>query len=177
MEKIIQIKLNGAKQIIQSKLQESLEGKACWLSAYDQVADWFEDNKQKGLLLMGGQGVGKSFLCREVIVPIIKSREYGIWKNVISVTPFDIGKKLENITNTKCPVYFDDFGIETPYTVYGNTVDPLVQLTFYAEPCGQLLILTTNMTDNAIIERYGHRVFDRLNYLCRRIEFKAMSFR
>lgn len=178
MNEVIQINLKDAKQVMLKHLIKKLGDKTVWLSEFDEIADWFTDNKRKGLLLIGGQGVGKTFICKEVVVPIIMSREYGIWKNVISVDPFNIGEHHEEISaKGRCPVFFDDIGMETPFVEYGNTIDPFPELVYRAEAEGKLLILTTNKTWEEIEERYKARVTDRLRKLCRIIEFKAESFR
>ncbi len=170
------IALQDARSILRRKMLEILGEDVIWLPQYEEIAEWLSDNKGKGLLLRGGQGVGKSFITREILVPIIKDPRL-LRKNIIEVTPYDIGKKIERITADGVPVFYDDLGLESPYQYMGNTIDPFVMLTYYAEVKGMFLLLTTNLSADDIVRRYGPRVADRLNYLCKTIEINSNSFR
>ncbi len=179
MREIPLLKVRNARQLLLNGLRDKLGDRAFWLPEYEKIAEWLTDNSRKGLLLSGERGNGKTLVCTEILPKIFM--DYGL--NLSIQTPFTIGPNIKALTGSDtgmpcyCPVMFDDVGLETPYTEYGNTVDPFVQLVYYAEKNGQLLVLTTNYGMDWFGERYGLRVTDRLRYLVKTVEFKSTSFR
>lgn len=172
MNKIMNISIENAKELLKSKINEVLETECVWLKEYDEIADWLSDNKGKGLLLIGGQGVGKTLICRDVMPAIFKS----IGKNLVWSRPFDMAKMVDDM-NCTCPWSIDDIGLEGTANNYGNRFEPFVEVIYNAENNGQLLILTTNMTSKQLVERYGERIIDRLKAIVRPIVISGSSMR
>ena len=141
-----------------------------YLPEYDKVVDWLNDNKSKGLLLAGNVGRGKSVILNGVI-PIIYKAVYNV-----ELKP-EIAKKITEVKTTRYSCVIDDIGTEEIIKDYGNRIDPVEYLISDCEDNARLLILSTNLNDANLKKRYGVRVVDRINRLCRLIIFQGKSFR
>ena len=173
MNKITSIKIENAKELLRQKLAEVLEEEPVWLPDYDAIADWLSDNNEKGLLLVGGPGVGKTLICDEVFDDIFKNK---LGLNYVKSTPFDMAGKIEEM-NDNCPWFIDDIGLEGIRVDYGNRSEPFAEIVYNAEKNGQLLVLTTNMTNEQLVARYGDRIIDRLHAIVKPIVIRGKSLR
>lgn len=143
------------------------------LPEYDQVIDWLADNEGKGIFLTGSYGRGKSVISNGVI-PII----FRVYHN----------KVLTCITSRnlyKYPDYFkqwayaiDDIGQESlSVKDYGTTDYPVINAVCECEDKMKLFIVTSNLTKTELGQKYGERIVDRINRLCRVVVFKGISLR
>jgi DNA replication protein DnaC len=173
----VHITITNARERLETELHRFLGDKAQWLPAYDRVAEWLNDNKGRGLLLVGTTGLGKTIIC-ERILPAI----FG--QNVLSVKATDMRAKLDGLLKERV-VIIDGLGRE-PAKHYGNPDDSFFQLCDAAEQNGNLLIITTNLSTTpvndpryplSIQERYGNEVISRLRSIVRAIEFKGTDMR
>lgn len=169
----MQIKLSNAKEILRRGLDWAVKGQAIWKPEYDEIANWLEDNKGKGLLCVGGAGLGKTLICDKVLEVIFK-RYLGL--NYVKFTPFDMSANIEEIKG-KCPTFIDDVGLEPTSVEYGNRKEPFVEIIYNAEKEGQLLVLTTNLDLGKLKERYGERTIDRMKAIMKAVVFKGESMR
>lgn len=150
---------------------------------------------RKGLCLFGGVGVGKTTLmekffqnqtqsyimkmCRAVEDEFAQKgdivlKEYGITKQC-SVNGDPYGHQILGYC-------FDDLGTEPPSKYYGKNVDVMAEILLNRYdnkvPFNQTHI-TTNLSTDEIITRYGSRVADRMQQMFNMIAFndKAKSRR
>lgn len=144
-----------------------------WLPEYNQIADWLKDNDGKGLLCLGDCGRGKTLICHNILKVYFSYYEM---LNYLRFDAVDLGKNLE-IIKEGCPTLVDDFGTEMPYSMYGMKRECFSEIVDHAEKTGQLLVLTTNLSIDQIIERYGQRTFDRLRAITRLVVFSGESMR
>lgn len=72
----------------------------------------------------------------------------------------------------------DDIGIE-PVEVkrFGTATTPLVDVINERYANQRCTIITTNLDDDSVIERYGDRTEDRLREMCNKIAFNGESYR
>jgi DNA replication protein DnaC len=154
-----------------------------WLPEYDQVIDWLADNKGKGLFLCGSYGRGKSNIINAVIRPLFQildrrsipgchasllpiEKSYGIY-----------GKyTYENLLNKKI-IYIDELGTEKMVTDYGEKYEAFIEILNNAEQNLNILIISSNLTADLFLARYGDRSLDRIERLCRIIKFEGDSLR
>lgn len=140
-----------------------------WLPEYDEIVDWLCDNKGKGICLAGSNGRGKSNIINSVLPLIFKAYHKKILNPYNAREMF--GKRLE------WAVVIDDMGQDSIVNNYGNTIDPVELAICHCEERMKPLFMSTNLTKEQILKRYGIRVLDRINRLCRIVVFKGESFR
>ena len=74
-------------------------------------------------------------------------------------------------------IYIDDVGTEDISNIYGNKRIPFAELVDAAEKEGKLLIISTNLDEDHLKEKYGERVVDRLRAITRKITISGKSMR
>lgn len=162
--------LEQAMTAILSSMGERLE----WLPEYDRVADWLADNNGKGLFLFGNCGRGKSLLARYAIPAIIRAFS----RRIVSVV--DCGSQQVNIDEIlrRKLIVLDDVGVEVDRIDYGTRRNVVVEAINKAQDDpATMLIMSSNLSGEAIRDRYGDRIYDRVKYLCHRVAFNGQSLR
>ena len=150
-----------------------------WIPEYDEVIDWLTDNKGKGLFLTGSCGRGKSNIINGVIRPFFLVR-YG------RTLPGCRGSQLpdkkgeyftfQTLLKHKC-IYIDELGTEKMVTEYGEKYEAFNDIINTAEENLNILIISTNLTGELFLKRYGERSLDRIERLCRFVKFEGNSLR
>jgi DNA replication protein DnaC len=121
---------------------------------------------QKGLLLAGSYGLGKSLMFSAASQAQIPENRFGITTTNSAVQQYEAdGPKYLNqfFTGNRC---FDDFGTESKAWHYGKQVDIFKTIleerynTFINK--GIKTHISTNLTIDEISKRYGERVESRL---------------
>ena len=138
---------------------------------YREVADWLSDNKGRGLLLYGSCGLGKTMLARYVIPQILF--HYNTPRKIThtySITELNDEQKLNEALGFNI-LSVDDVGVEENMVVYGKRRNPFDEIMDAVEKQGKLIIITTNLTQKELTERYGTRVMDRIKATTRRVVF------
>jgi len=75
-------------------------------------------------------------------------------------------------------LYIDDLGVERLVSKeYGNDIYPLMEVISYRYRKTLPTIITTNLNEKQIIDRYGLRLQDRLDEQYDKIIYKNSSFR
>lgn len=170
------IRIPGAKVILKNAIEYFLgkEGKKpVWLSQYDQVASWLEDNEGRGLFLYGGCGLGKTFITRYAITAILLKY---CNKVVASFDMAEVNKDPDKIL-AKHIISLDDIGTEDISVRYGEKRSIVPEILDATEKYGKLLLMTSNLGAEDLIKKYGNRTFDRILAVTKRIEFDGKSFR
>ena len=146
---------------------------AKWNTDYENIADWLTDNKGKGLMLVGGCGVGKTLIGMRIL-PLLLNHYCG--KVVTICTANELNKTPDEIMRNHI-IYIDDVGTEDVSNIYGNKRVPFAELVDIAERDGKLLIFSTNLDDEHLKAKYGDRVVDRLHAIVRKITITGKSNR
>lgn len=144
------------------------------LPEYDGVVDWLTDNEGKGLFLYGNCGRGKSFIARRVI-PAIMLHD----KNIImrSFSMKEAFENMEDIIKNRSIIILDDLGAETDVVSYGMKVNVFNEIIDDVEQKNKLLIVTSNLTSEQIMKRYGERTLERIKSTTKRVLFTGDSMR
>lgn len=172
----VQINVPNAKKVLENALNYflNLEGKEMkWLSQYDSVAEWLEDNKGRGLLLYGSCGLGKTFLTRYVITAILLKY---CNKVVHSFDMVEVNKDPDKVLS-KHIISLDDVGTEDISIKYGERRSIVPEILDATEKYGKLILITSNLGGEDLIKKYGNRTMDRILAVTKRIEFNGKSFR
>lgn len=154
-----------------------------------ELLDYFTGNSEKGLMLHGGVGSGKTYLmglfscnpkasygvvsCREVSSLFTKEGYESIrafyyisrgYKNYFSQTDYG-----------KC---FDDLGEEKNKKYFGNelnVMEEIIESRYNNKKLWQYTHITTNLNVDQIEEIYGKRVRSRMREMFQLIEFKGVT--
>lgn len=143
-----------------------------WLSAYDEVVKWANDNKGKGLLLLGDYGTGKTLISCRILLPLINH----FWQQEhLGDTDYWLCKfpasSLASAAECTSNLIIDDLGIEDISNNYGEKIDYFARVINKIEFEGKLLICTTNLDTDELKKRYGFRVWDRMKALMKPVVF------
>lgn len=162
--------LHKAMTVVLSSMGERLQ----WLPEYDEVAEWLAGNKGKGLFLYGSCGRGKSLLVRYAIPMLFR----GFCQRIVTVV--DCGTNQHNIDEILRHKFIalDDIGTEVDRKDYGTLRNVVVEAINKAQDDpGVMLVMSSNLSGDAIRDRYGDRILDRIKYLCQRVAFNGKSLR
>ncbi len=175
MPERIMLQVPNAKQRLYNGLRYMLtkQGETTqWLPEYDLIADWLTDNKGKGLLLAGSCGRGKTLIATRVLPLFFAERNliYSIYNS------YDLNSRQREVIRSHI-LCIDDLGIENESVQYGERKNVFVELIDSVEKKGKLLVVTTNLTQDEIEEKYGTRTIDRFFSCCEIINFSGKSLR
>lgn len=158
------------------------------LPEYAGIIDWMTQTEGRGLLLYGDCGRGKSVILTGV-VPVLLAMK-GCHSQPIHADdfarPYDFAARTAGydpkMTNleylTRCPYpIIDELGVEPLVNDYGEKYEGFNRIVNAAERYLRPLFLSTNLTREQLLRRYGERTFDRLTRLCRVVEFRGESLR
>jgi DNA replication protein DnaC len=156
-----------------------------WLSEYNDILEWLKDNKGKGLYLTGDCGRGKTDLILGVLVPLymicFKKRLMGFHatrlSEKVSIQFEDRFKWNYEVVRSWKVAYIDELGTERMISDFGEKIEPFNEILNEAEQKLNILIISSNLTGEQFLERYGDRTMDRLKRLCKIISFKGNSLR
>ena len=157
------------------------------LPEYDEIIEWMSNTNDKGLMLMGDCGRGKSVILNYVIPVLFRIKD----RIVMSVHAQDMSKQIpinpratihihrsymDYLLDTAYPI-IDELGIEPMINDYGEKFEGFNLVLNAAERYHRPIFISTNLTVEQIYERYGDRTMDRLTHLCRTVHFKGDSLR
>lgn len=147
--------------------------KLVWIPEYDEIVNWMVNNRGKGLALVGSNGRGKSiFLCR--VLPFLFRIKDKVLKPKLAIT---LKSEDVEILETKWAIVLDDIGQEQIINDFGTKIDAVEKLISICEAEMRPLFISTNLTYSQLQKRYGSRITDRINRLCKIVEFSGKSFR
>ena len=169
----VQIHVPDAADNLKRGLKYFCGNKAKWNADYEKIVQWLTDNKGKGLMLVGGCGVGKTLIGMRII-PLLINHYY---RKVVTIcTANELNKSPDEIIKYRI-IYVDDVGTEDISNIYGNKRVPFAELVDLAERDGKLLMFSTNLDDEHLAAKYGDRVVDRLHAIVKKVTINGKSNR
>lgn len=157
------------------------------LPEYDEIIDWMTNTDDKGLMLMGDCGRGKSVILNYVLPVLFRIKN----RVLLPVHAQDMGKVmpppataqaavtrtyLDHLLSSGFPL-IDELGVEPMMNNYGEKSEGFNQVLNVAERYHRPVFISTNLSPEQIYERYGDRTMDRLTHLCRTVHFSGESLR
>lgn len=173
--KKVSIHIDNAKLLLCNGLKYYCGEGAVWQPEYEEVAEWLTDNKGRGLWLCGECGRGKTLIGAKIL-PVLFNF-YHFPRKIISL--YD-AKDMNNVYNDivkKHIIYIDDVGKESVEVNYGNRNLRFPDIVDEAEKKGKLLMFSTNLSQEKMVEKYGERTVDRLRAITKKIVFRGKSLR
>lgn len=122
-----------------------------------------------GLLLLGGVGVGKTFFFKARMIPVLSMQR------ICERTLSEVRAALENHMNDE--ILIDDIGVEPEFNNYGVKINILEVIVEERLASNARTHFTTNLSVEALSNRYGVRVFDRIKELAKLITMSGDSKR
>jgi DNA replication protein DnaC len=159
-----------------------------YIPEYDQIVEWMTDTEGRGLLLIGDCGRGKSIIAT-CLVPVLLAMKnlyaYPVHSDDLekpypfAASTMGMDAKMTNLDYLcRCPFpVVDELGVEPLINNYGEKWEGFNRIINAAERYYRPLFISTNLTKQELLHRYGERTLDRLQHLCRIIEFKGESLR
>ena len=149
-----------------------------------KVAEWMMGNPvRSGLLFQGTIGSGKTTLMYAM---------YGLYKQFASPVIYTTACELHNQFKHQLEkdasryeeflkakyLFLDELGSEPERCQsYGTDYTPVQNLISYRYDRKLPTIVTTNLADDKILDRYGPRMMDRINEMFSILRFKGDSYR
>lgn len=156
----------------------------------EHLKDYFRifPNVDKGLLVYGSLGVGKSMffrIIRSMAYELVKDHAYqGLWFSECTA-PWLVSERMASVQDGyvgsfdissyhRGRLYIDDLGAEQ---LCFNKYELLEEILFQRHRNEALTMVTTNLTPEEIGKRYGARVFDRLSEMFHIVKWEGKSKR
>lgn len=148
-----------------------------------RVAEWLKNDSKDGLLLYGTVGTGKTTLMRSLyqvlhddfnrrvdigsasqLVELFQHRD-------IDSYPFEYEKNVDFL-------FIDDAGVEPDYCcIWGTDYEPMRDLLAYRYDARKYTIISSNLGNEELIQKYGLRIFDRMIETYDRITYEFEGYR
>lgn len=150
-------------------------------SNINKVVTWLVEDRRPGLLLYGNYGAGKTTMGKAISLLISNLNAVNV---VFQTTSRELGnvaavdvEAFNNLKKVKM-LYIDEVGREQ-LTVqnYGNKINPFIELLEYRYDRQLFTILTANLTDEEILDRYGVYIDERITENFDKINYTNKSYR
>ena len=148
-----------------------------------RVAEWLKNDSKDGLLLYGTVGTGKTTLMRSLyqvlhddfnrrvdigsasqLVELFQHRD-------IDSYPFEYEKNVDFL-------FIDDAGFEPDYCcIWGTEYEPMRDLLAYRYDARKHTVISSNLGDEELVQKYGLRIFDRMIETYDRVTYKFDGYR
>lgn len=159
-----------------------------YIPEYDLIVDWMTDTEGRGLLLIGDCGRGKSIIVT-CLVPVLLAMKnlyaYPVHADDLekpypfAASTMGMDPRMTNLDYLcRCPFpVVDELGVEPLINNYGEKYEGFNRIINAVERYYRPLFVSTNLSKDEMLNRYGERTLDRLQHLCRIVEFKGESLR
>lgn len=145
----------------------------------------YEGTQRNWLHIQGSLGRGKTTLARAIGFTIMAHSK---WQFTVKEHPAmevaryarqeDLQAAFERICNERNVMSIDDLGTEAAEVMcFGNMIQPMVEVFNARYSRNRPMIYTTNLNGEALMNRYGDRVLDRMREKAVIITLQGDSYR
>lgn len=144
------------------------------------VAEWLTGDHRPGLLLYGNYGAGKTSMGKATALLVSNMIKHVVYhttaRELCNMAASD--KEAFNEYKKQKMLYVDEVGREQ-LTVqnFGNRINPFVEVLEYRYDNQMFTILTANLTEEEITDRYGVYISERLTENFDKINYTNPSYR
>lgn len=168
------------------RMEVGRRGNDCLWDAFTEerlqkVARWLKESRRTGLLLYGSVGTGKTTALK-VLEQLFRldagqSSKVRNISCVALVTTFSSDSYLYAEARECRTLLLDELGCEPECSIYGVYRTPVIDLLCSRYNYQRPTVVTTNLGDREILERYGARLWDRFQEEYDRITYEGSSYR
>lgn len=138
---------------------------------YEKMKKWCKlESEIKNIIISGNTGIGKTYLLEAMLDELIKKEKFAVYTTAFKLnqnflkyhTTFYNEEKIAFLEKyIECDVLFiDDLGTEP--LLNNVTVDYLYLIVNERLIANKPIVISTNLSIDALLERYGERIFSRL---------------
>lgn len=177
-------KLFGAHFKIHAIDYEIIYQIIAWIVNDEKACKKYNISRDKGILLSGQVGCGKTSLMKLFATLTPMSRSYRV-KPAREITMefskegYDVINRYSRSVRSPKPICFDDIGVEPPMRYFGDQINVVgeILLTRYELFISKRIQThaTTNLNSEELESRYGSRVRSRLREMVNVIAFSPES--
>ena len=151
-----------------------------WIVNDQQACKKYNISNDKGILLSGPIGCGKTSLIKlfSTLVPKHRSYTFKTTRDIsmeFSKQGYNIIHKYSRSIRSPKAICFDDIGIEPPMRYFGDNINVIAEILLSRYDIftskGVLTHGTTNLNSQELENRYGNRVRSRLREMFNLISF------
>lgn len=151
-----------------------------------KVGHWLATTRKTGLLLYGKVGTGKTTMMKAMYTVVNNGARS--WSEVCYVSATILmdqflahqdGKASRYLEYAEAKILFiDDLGSEPVRCMtYGMERTPILDVLYHRYNLQLITVITTNLEDRDLAERYGTRMLDRMNETFDRLYYAGNSYR
>ncbi|OJV23471.1 MAG: hypothetical protein BGO30_09245 [Bacteroidetes bacterium 41-46] len=140
---------------------------------------WLSEDLKPGILLYGNYGAGKTTMGK-AIAELLNNLGYPMR----SITARDIANLVAidpeafNTLKRENKLYIDEVGREPLVAKnYGNDKNPFIEMLEFRYDKQLFTVLTANLTDEEIVDRYGPYIDERIAENFEKINYENKSYR
>lgn len=146
-----------------------------YFDEYKQIFEWLKDNQEKGLFLIGPNGVGKTVLTM-LVIPLLYNRfRNRIFSRYTAIEMNNIATYSEMMKSHLLVI--DDIGTESICEEFSHKRMLFGDIMDSVEQKGKIFIGSTNLRDDVLATRYEKRTLDRIRGTTKLIVINHPSMR
>lgn len=159
------------------------------LDKINRTAKWIKDGQKTSLMLYGSVGNGKTTIAK-AIMSVLKQfkpqeqRFCSVTASTLIRIKYDPAFAStftvcdHNTYLTSDILLLDELGMENETIKhYGNEDTPIQDLLFYRYEHNKPTIITSNLDNKGLLERYGERIMDRTKEQYDKVNYTNPSYR